>query len=95
MATVQNLIDQLNQIDDKEQSVIFQYYLAEHFEFEDKGTPTAEQFDEVADDLDDESLWEESAETVNDYLFGIMNKDEDEDEDEDKDEDEYEDEDEE
>jgi hypothetical protein len=80
MATVQNLIDQLNQIDDKEQSVIFQYYLAEHFEFEDKGTPTAEQFDEVADDLDDESLWEDSAETINDYLFGIMNKDEDEEE---------------
>jgi hypothetical protein len=82
MATVQNLIDQLNQIDDKEQSVIFQYYLAEHFEFEDKGTPTAEQFDEVADDLDDESLWEDSAETINDYLFGIMNKDEDEEEEE-------------
>jgi hypothetical protein len=84
MATVQNLIDQLNQIDDKEQSVIFQYYLAEHFEFEDKGTPTAEQFDEVADDLDDESLWEDSAETINDYLFGIMNKDEDEEEEEDE-----------
>jgi hypothetical protein len=82
MATVQNLIDQLNQIDDKEQSVIFQYYLAEHFEFEDKGNPTAEQFDEVADDLDDESLWEDSAETINDYLFGIMNKDEDEEEEE-------------
>ena len=82
MATVQNLIDQLNQIDDKEQSVIFQYYLAEHFEFEDKGTPTAEQFDEVADDLDDESLWEDSAETINDYLFGIMNKDEEEEEEE-------------
>lgn len=92
MATVKSLIEQLEKIEDKEQSVIFQYYLAEHFEFEDKGTPTAEQFDEVADDLDDESLWEESAETVNDYLFGIMNKDEDEDDD--KDEDEYEDEDE-
>ena len=45
MATVQNLIDQLNKIEDKEQSVIFQYFLAEHFEFDDKGTPTAEQFD--------------------------------------------------
>lgn len=94
MATVKSLIEQLEKIEDKEQSVIFQYYLAEHFEFEDKGTPTAEQFDEVADELDDESLWEESAETVNDYLFGIMDKDELKDEDEDKDEDEYEDEDE-
>jgi hypothetical protein len=94
MATVKSLIEQLEKIEDKEQSVIFQYYLAEHFEFEDKGTPTAEQFDEATDDLDDESLWEESAETVNDYLFGIMYKDELKDEDEDKDEDEYEDEDE-
>lgn len=72
MATIQNLIDQLNKIENKEQSVIFQYYLAEHFEFEDKGTPTAEQFDEAVDDLDDESLWEESAETINDYLYGAM-----------------------
>lgn len=73
MATVQNLIDQLNKIENKEQSVIFQYYLAEHFEFEDKGTPTAEQFDEATDALDDESLWDDSAETVSDYLYGIVN----------------------
>lgn len=73
MATVQNLIDQLNKIENKEQSVIFQYYLAEHFEFEDKGTPTAEQFDEATDALDDESLWEEAGETVSDYLYGIVN----------------------
>lgn len=78
MATVQNLIDQLNKIENKEQSVIFQYYLAEHFEFEDKGTPTAEQFDEATDDLDDNSLWDDSAETINDYLFGLMNTDEEE-----------------
>jgi hypothetical protein len=82
MATVQNLIDQLNKIEDKEQSVIFQYYLAEHFEFEDKGTPTAEQFDEATDDLDDSSLWDDSAETINDYLFGLMNTDEEEEEEE-------------
>lgn len=86
MSTVQNLIDQLNKIEDKEQSVIFQYYLAEHFEFEDKGTPTAEQFDEATEDLDDESLWDDSAETINDYLSGIMNTDEEESEKEEEDE---------
>lgn len=72
MASIQDLIDQLNQIDDKDQSIMFQYYLAEHFEFSD-GTPspTAEQFDQVVDDLDDESLWADAHETINDYLYGI------------------------
>jgi hypothetical protein len=81
MATVQNLIDQLNKIENKEQSVIFQYFLAEHFEFAD-GTPspTAEQFDKVAEDLDDESLWEDAHETVNDYAYGICESENEEEE---------------
>jgi hypothetical protein len=86
MATVKDLIQQLNEIEDKEQSIIFQYFLAEHFEFSD-GTPspTAEQFDEAVDDLDDESLWEEAHETVNDYLYGLASNDEaDDEEDEDE-----------
>lgn len=74
MATVQNLIDQLNKIQDKEQTVMFQYYLAGHFDFDQK-TPTAEQFDEVADDLDHESLWQEACDTINDYLYGLMDND--------------------
>jgi hypothetical protein len=82
MATVKDLIEQLNKIEDKEQSIIFQYYLAEHFEFETLGTPTAEQFDEVADDLDDESLWQDSADTINEYLFGLMDNDEDDEDEE-------------
>ena len=81
MATVKNLIDQLNQIEDKEQSVIFQYFLAEHFEFSD-GTPspTAEQFERVAEDLDDESLWEDAHETVNDYAYGVVSSEQEEEE---------------
>lgn len=74
MATVQNLIDQLSSIKDKEQSVMFQYYLAEHFDL-DGDTPSSEQFDEVADDLDHESLWQEACDTINDYLCGLMNND--------------------
>lgn len=81
MATVQNLIDALNKIEDKEQSVIFQYYLVEHFEFDGK-QPTPEQFDQTADDLDDESLWDDAAETINDYLYGIMDTEEEEEEEE-------------
>jgi hypothetical protein len=77
MATVQNLIDQLIQIEDKEQSVIFQYFLAEHFEYADLDVvrqPTAEEFDQAVDDLDDSSLWDDPADTINDYVFGLMSK---------------------
>lgn len=73
MATVQNLINELNKIDNKEQSVMFQYFLAEHFDL-DGDTPTSEQFNEVADDLDHESLWQEACDTINDYLCGLMMK---------------------
>lgn len=31
--TVQNLIDDLNEIEDKSQHICYQYYLKEHFEF--------------------------------------------------------------
>jgi hypothetical protein len=79
MATVKDLISQLEQIEDKDQSIIFQYFLAEHFEFAD-GTPspTAEQFDQTADDLDHESLWDDARETVNDYVYGLVSSDEEE-----------------
>ena len=73
MATVKDLISQLEQIEDKEQSVIFQYFLAEHFgsKWGEKYNPTPEQFEQAVDNLDDESLWEEAHETVNDYLYGL------------------------
>jgi hypothetical protein len=82
MATVKDLISQLEQIEDKEQSIIFQYFLAEHFEFHD-GTPspTAEQFDKVAEDLDHESLWDDARETVNDYVYGVVSSEDEEGED--------------
>jgi hypothetical protein len=77
MATVQNLIDQLNKIEDKEQSVFFQYFLAEHFEYADLDEvkqPTAEEFDQAVDDLDDSSLWDDPAETISDYVIGLVSK---------------------
>lgn len=76
MATIQALIDQLQEIENKDQTVIFQYFLAEHFEFEDLGSPTEEQFDKAAEDLNSNTLWDDAAETINDYLFGLMSKEE-------------------
>lgn len=46
--TVQELINYLSEIEDKEQPVIYQYYLAEHF------STTPEIFAEVAEELDSE-----------------------------------------
>ena len=77
MATVKDLISQLEQIEDKEQSVIFQYFLAEHLEYADLDVvrqPTAEEFDQAVEALDDSSLWDDPAETINDYVFGLMSR---------------------
>jgi hypothetical protein len=74
--TVRDLIDQLKEIKDKDQPVIFQYFLAEHFEF-DQVVATTEQFEQVAEDLEDNALWDEPAQTINDYLYGVVEKEED------------------
>jgi hypothetical protein len=73
MATVKQLIEQLQEIEDKDQTVMFQYFLAEHFDL-DGDSPTAEQFDQAFEDLDDYSLWDDAAETINDYLCGLMTR---------------------
>jgi hypothetical protein len=76
MATVKQLIEQLQEIEDKDQTVMFQYFLAEHFDL-DGDSPTAEQFDQAFEDLDDYSLWDDAAETINDYLCGLMTRERD------------------
>jgi hypothetical protein len=60
--TVKELIKYLSTIENQEQPVIYQYYLAEHFEVSDK------KFGKAVNDLDHESLWDEAYETLNDYL---------------------------
>lgn len=75
MATIKDLIKQLSEIENKDQPVIFQYFLAEHFEFSDADesyTATEKQFAQVAEDLDEASLWDDARETINDYLFGLI-----------------------
>jgi hypothetical protein len=71
MATVKQLIEQLQEIENKDQTVIFQYFLADHFDL-DGQTPTAGQFDQAFEDLDDYSLWDDACDTINDYLCGLM-----------------------
>lgn len=71
MITIKELIEQLQEIENKDQTVIAQYFLAEHFEF-DGESPTAAQFDKAAEDLGHNALWDDPAETLNDYLCGLM-----------------------
>lgn len=60
--TVKELIEYLKDIENQNQPVIYQYYLAEHFEVSDK------KFKKAVEDLDHESLWSEAYETLKDYL---------------------------
>lgn len=71
MITIKELIQQLQEIENKDQTVIAQYFLAEDFEL-DGESPTAAQFDNAAKNLDHHTLWDDSAETLNDYLCGLM-----------------------
>jgi hypothetical protein len=71
--TVQELINYLNDIKDKEQPVIYQYFLAEHF------SATPAQFESAVESLDCEELWDDAHDTVREYITGEQ-EDEDEEE---------------
>jgi len=73
MATsVQELIDYLKDIEDKEQPVIYQYFLAEHF------SATPAQFDSAVESLDCEDLWYDAHATVREYITGEQDDENDE-----------------
>ena len=77
MTTVKQLIKQLEEIEDKEQAVIWQFYIAEHFEFNlDTGnvSPTLEEFEKVAKKTDSWTLWEDTAQDINDLLYDEIAK---------------------
>lgn len=71
MATVKSLIEQLQEIEDKDQPIIFQYYIAEHFidpKTDDNMEP--DRFAKVAEEIEDkdyfwDDVFEEIAEVVN------------------------------
>lgn len=72
MATVKDLIKQLEEIENKEQPILFQYYIAEHFidpNTDDNLEPDV--FEKVLDEIDTDYIWddvfEEVAKAVNEY----------------------------
>lgn len=70
MATVADLIKQLSEIEDKSQTVLFQYYLAEDFLIDVGGEdvePCEEMFSEAVEQLEDyiwNGCWELLAESI-------------------------------
>jgi hypothetical protein len=71
MTTVKQLIEQLQEIPDQDQTVIYQYYLAEHF-WMDNEQPTPAEFETVAKDGETKYIWESAAEHINDNLATIV-----------------------
>jgi hypothetical protein len=78
MATVQELINQLNKVENKEQTIVFQYWLAEHFDEE----PTEERFYEASEALWADSLWQEALETLTEEVASVIARDSEEKEEE-------------
>jgi hypothetical protein len=70
MATVQNLIDLLAEIEDKSQTVCFQYYLVEHFVMNDddaETVPSQEVFAEAVEEVENhiwDFTWEQLAAAI-------------------------------
>lgn len=78
MATVNELIRQLNKVEDKEQTIVFQYWLAEHFDEE----PTEEQFYEASEALWADSVWQEALDTLREEVASVVARDSEEKEEE-------------
>jgi hypothetical protein len=76
MATVNELIRQLNKIEDKEQTVVFQYWLASDFDQE----PTEEQFYEASEALWADSVWQEALEILTEEVARVVSESEEEEE---------------
>jgi elongation factor P hydroxylase len=77
MTTVRQLIQQLEEIEDKDQAIIWQYYIAEHFEYNlDTGnvSPTLKEFESVAKKTESWTLWEDTAQDINDLLYDEIAK---------------------
>lgn len=75
MATVKTLIEQLQEIENQDQPIIFQYYIAEHFidpSTEDNMEP--ERFQAVADEVEDnrsQYIWDGVFEEIVEIIDNI------------------------
>lgn len=72
MTTIKELIEQLLEIEDKDQSVIYEYYLAENFEYANGiGQVTKKVFAKFAQELSDVNVFSDTYEYLNNELFAF------------------------
>lgn len=82
MATVKQLIEQLNEIENKDQTVAFQYYLADDFEHLFRDNPELvrdDVFTEAVDVCDDylwDRTWDDLAGEISDEIERLAPSDE-------------------
>ena len=70
MATVKQLIEQLQEIEDQDQPIIFQYYTKENFEYGDDETVVSnEVFEEAVDWAEKADVWEDAYAYLNDHIW--------------------------
>ena len=67
--TIAEVITELSAIADQNQPIAFAYWLAENFEYYDKGTPTQEEFAKAITDLDSTSWLDEPSSIINDFVY--------------------------
>jgi predicted RNA-binding protein with EMAP domain len=73
--TVQKLIEKLNEIENKDQAIIYAYFLAEDFEYGLGDVhPTAEEFATVAKEEGSSWFFEEAAEHINNAVYDEIAK---------------------
>lgn len=70
MSTVKQLIEQLQEIEDQDQPIIFQYYTKENFEYGDDETVVSDEvFEEAVEWAERADIWEDSYSYLNDHIW--------------------------
>lgn len=67
--TIAEVVAELSAITDQNQPIAFAYFLAENFEYYDKGTPTQEEFAKAITDLDSTDWQLEPTAIINDFVY--------------------------
>lgn len=67
--TIAEVVAELSAITDQNQPIAYAYWLAENFEYYDKGTPTQEEFAKAITDLETTEWDLEPTAIINDFVY--------------------------
>jgi hypothetical protein len=73
--TARELIEILQKYTKPDEVIIWQYYTAEHFDYdENQPAPTQRQFAKIADKVERWELWDEPKETISSAIYELQQK---------------------